>query len=476
MSVERPNILWICTDQQRYDSLGCYGNDHVDTDALNRFADSGVRFERAYCQNPVCTPSRASFLTGRYPRTTRCRQNGQPIPEGEVMLPRLLSEVGYTTGLVGKLHVSPTASDPAVKEPARRVNDGYGAFEWSPGPGSGQENAYTRWLAGQGVEYDPEPLSETNHVRETLSAEYHHTTWCADRASEFIETAGDSPWFYSVNMYDPHPAYEAPPEYLDRYRSRLDDLPAPNYVEGELTDKPQFQLAKHEGTNNRGGPPYAELDEAEHQLIRAAYFAMCDLIDDAVDEILTTLERTGQREETFVVFSSDHGTMLGDHGMYAKGPYFYEGAVRVPLVVDGPDVEGGRTVSEVVELVDLAPSLLEAAGEPAHPGMQGESLWSLLQAEGARTKETAYCEFYNASTQHTGPKAYATMVRDDRYKLVRVHGEESGELYDLRVDPDESVNRWDSPEYRGQRNRLLLTLADRMAATADPLPERKAPW
>jgi arylsulfatase len=473
---DRPNVLWITTDQQRFDTLGCYGNDVVDTPALDALAETGTLFERAYCQNPVCGPSRGSMLTGRYPRTTRLRQNGQPIPEREALLPRLLADAGYNTGLAGKLHLSPAGGPRETQEPFRRVHDGYGAVDYSHGHGGGQMNAHARWLARRGVAYDPTPTPESEYVEETLPAEYHQTTWCAERAVDFIETAGEEPWLYSVNIFDPHPQFDAPAEYLDRYRGRLDDLPEPNYAEGELADKPGWQRDKHRGTNNRGGPAYVDLDREDHLMIRAAYLAGCDLVDDAVATMLAALEETGQREDTLVVFTSDHGEMLGDHGMYVKGPYFYEPAVRVPLVVDGPGVESGR-VEDVVELVDLAPTLLVAAGEDPHPGMQGESLWPHLAGEGTREKDSAYCEFYNSSTQHTGPTAYATMLRTDRYKLVATHdADEPGELYDLATDPEETTNRWDDPDYLDVKARLLDRLAGRMARTADPLPERQSPW
>jgi choline-sulfatase len=476
MPADRPNVLWICTDQQRFDTLGCYGNDVVDTPTLDALASSGACFERAYCQNPVCSPSRGSMLTGRYPRTTGLRQNGQPVPDSEVFLPRLLAEAGYRTGLAGKLHVSPAGGPRETQEPVRRVRDGYGAVDYSHGPGVDQENDYGRWLAGQGIEYETTPTPESAHVAETVPTEYHQTTWCADRAVEFIRAAGEEPWLYSLNIFDPHPPFDAPAEYLDRYRDRLDDLPEPNYVEGELADKPVWQRDKHEGTNNRGGPAHVELDREDHLMIRAAYYAMCDLIDDAVGTVLDALDHTGQREDTLVVFTSDHGTMLGDHGLYVKGPYFYEGAVRVPLLVSGPGVES-RRVEDVVELVDVAPTLLEAAGEPVHPGMQGESLWPHLSGDGVRETDSAYCEFYNASTQHTDPKAYATMLRTDRHKLVAVHDpDQPGELYDLRADPEETENLWADPDYLDVKARLLDRLAERMARTADPLPERQSPW
>lgn len=148
--MRRPNILWICTDQQRWDTLGCYGNPFVETPNLDRLAAQGTVFEYAYSQSPVCTPSRASFLTGRYPRTTRCRQNGQDIPGDEILVTSILAKNGYTCGLAGKLHLS--ACEPRVcPDMERRIDDGYKEFHWSHDPSGGWDlgNEYWAWLASR---------------------------------------------------------------------------------------------------------------------------------------------------------------------------------------------------------------------------------------------------------------------------------------------------------------------------------------
>jgi len=477
MTDQPPNVLWICTDEQRFDTLGCYGNEFVETPRLDELASTGIQFERAYCQNPVCTPSRASFLTGRYPRTTRCRQNGQPLPRDETLLPHVFAENDYRTGFSGKLHVSPHYPDASIdeREPFRPCNHGYEVRNWShnisPHPG----NQYLQWLREQGKEYSTTPRPESDQIVDGMSPEYHQTTWCADRAVDFMEQYNDEPWFFSVNIFDPHPAFHAPEGYLDRYD--LDEIPLPNLEDGELDDKPVFQRDKYLGNHNRDDYIYTDLDDADHRAIRAAYWAMCDLIDEAVGEMLDALERTGQREETIIVFTSDHGEMLGDHGLYKKGPYFYEPAVRVPLLLDAPTISGGDSVSDIVELVDLAPTLLDMAEIDRPAGLQGESLRPLFDSGNSeRQKSSAYCEFYNSNTHHVDPKGYATMLRTDRYKFVAVHGRDEGELYDLADDPTETENRWNDPDYREVKTRLFSELADRMARTVDPLPERAGPW
>ena len=485
--MRQPNILWICSDQQRFDTLGCYGNAFVHTPNLDRLANEGVLFEYAFSQSPVCTPSRACFLTGRYRRTTRTRQNGQCIPEDEVLVTRLLNEAGYTCGLSGKLHLS--ACNPSFcKHTERRINDGYSVFHWShhPSPSWGTSD-YEHWLREKGMEYAGEPFGDSERARTSVPEQYHQTTWCVQKAINFIEElparTEDRPWLFSVNTFDPHHPFDPPKEYLERYLDRLDDIPLPNYAEGELDDKPVFQQIDHRGPYGSGAKKMAaeapRIPDREHRLVRAAYWAMCDLIDAQVGRLLGALEDTGQRENTIVIFMSDHGEMLGDHGIYCKGPYFYEPAVRVPLIVSWPGVIlQGRRSRALVELCDLAPTLLDAAGLERHPGMQGRSLWPLLagDADLHGHRDDVYCEYYNAMTGHTDPPAHLTMVRTRRHKLVVTHGMEPGELYDLDADPQERRNLWDDAGHVSVRMEMLNRLCDRMAWTVDPLPERVAPW
>ena len=474
----RPNVLWICTDQQRYDTLGCYGNDAVRTPNIDRLAGRGVRFDRCFSQSPVCTPSRASFLTGRYPRTTRCRQNGQAMPADEVLVTKLLADAGYTCGLSGKLHIAPCNPSvcPSV-EP--RIADGYSLFHWSHHPmPDWPTNEYLRWLHEKGARFETPKLNGSRYVEHGMPAELNQTTWCAQMAINFIEASAgfDTPWLFSVNMFDPHHPFDPPADYIQRYLDKLEDVPLPNYVLGELADKPEFQRRDHLGAYDRPGWfAYPDMAPDDHRLIRAAYWAMCDLIDEQVGRMLDALERTGQLDNTLVIFTSDHGEMLGDHGIYLKGAYFYEPAIRVPLIVAGPGVAQGQTSDALVELMDLAPTLLDAVGEPRHPGMQARSLWPLLtsQSDLNSHRDDVYCEYYNP---HTFKRAQMTMVRTDRHKIAVCHGLRTGELYDLVADPNETRNLWNDAEYAGVKAEMIERVMDRMAWTVDPLPERTAFW
>jgi choline-sulfatase len=479
-----PNILWICTDQQRFDTLGCHGNTFVRTPNIDRLAADGVLFENAFCQSPVCSPSRGSFLTGRYPRTTRLRQNGQDIPPDEKLVTRLLADSGYVCGLAGKLHLS--ACRP-IEHPLgeRRIDDGYQVFHWSHHPDRYDPkfdhlaNQYSQWLAGQGKAYATTPSEISSHVRIGMPEELHHTKWCADRAIDFMRAAPkyERPWLFSVNIFDPHHPFEPPAEYLQRYLDRLDEISLPDHIEGELADRPIWQQIDHNGAYAGGFMAYTKMSPRDHRAVRAAYWAMCDLIDVHVGRTLAALEESGQRDNTIVIFMSDHGEMLGDHGIYLKGPYFYEELIHVPLILRWPgQLQAGQRISALTELIDLAPTLLDAAGAERYPGMQGHSLLPLLRGEpGAFKRDDIYCEFYNANFSYR-PGAHTTMIRNERYKLAVAHGQPTGELYDLQNDPHEHCNVWSDPANLQTRAELLQKLCDRMAFTADSLPARTSPW
>ncbi|MCA9087924.1 MAG: sulfatase-like hydrolase/transferase [Planctomycetaceae bacterium] len=470
-----PNILWICTDQQRFNTISALGNTQIRTPHIDQLAEQGVAFTQAYCQSPVCTPSRASFLTGRYPRTTRCRQNGQQIPADERLLPRILADHGYRCGLSGKLHLASCANGRVEQ----RIDDGYEVFHWSHHPQPDwPENAYTQWLAKQGVTWEELYQGpQQGHVKEGIPTKYHQTTWCAEMAIEFMRKQQTSaqPWLFSVNMFAPHHPFDPPAEYLARYRP--EEMPLPKWRDGELDDKPRYQKLDHEWAHNQpGGMHVAEITPRESQQITAAYYAMIEHIDDQVGRMVDTLRETGQLENTIVIFMSDHGEMLGDHGLYLKGPHFYDEAVHVPLVMSWPGHFLQSTHREAfVELTDLAPTLLDCCELEIEPQIQGRSFRSLLCDAAApdEFRPDVYCEYTNSWTHH---RSYGSMLRTATHKLVVYHGTDDGELYDLVNDPDEFANLWNDSSHQMTKLNLMKRLFDRSMFTLDPLPTRLGPF
>ncbi len=473
MNSSPPNLLWICSDQQRYDTIRALGNSLVNTPNIDRIIENGVTFTHAYCQSPVCTPSRASFLTGRYPRTTRCRQNGQTIPEDERLLPRILKDHGYRCGLSGKLHLS-SCSDGKVEQ---RIDDGYDVFHWSHHPQPDwPENAYQQWLKSKGVRWEElYSAPEVGYVKLGVPAEFHQTTWCAEMAIDFIHENQNRPWMFSVNMFDPHHAFDPPQEYLDRYDPA--QMPVPKSSPGELDFKTSYQQLDHIWAHNtEGGMRVDKITQEESQRITAAYYAMVELIDDQVGRMLQALEETGQLENTIVVFMSDHGEMLGDHGIYLKGPHFYEEAVHVPLTIQWPkQFRNGLKSDAFVELVDLVPTFFDAMGIPIEPQIQGKSLFSICtgEADPSHHRDAVYCEYTNSWTHH---RSYGTMYRTRTHKLVVYHGIPEGELYDLETDPDEFRNLWDDPASLEVKLELMKQSFDASVLTMDPMPPRLGPF
>jgi arylsulfatase A-like enzyme len=475
------NILWICSDQQRFDSLGCYGNPYVKTPNIDALATEGVLFENAYAQNPVCSPSRSSFLTGRYPHNTGCRQNGQPIHSSERPVSKILHDDGYTCGLSGKYHIMPAAPY-KFKQSENRIDDGYDVFYWAHGHAPKHPaNQYQLWLKEIGVPYKVQETPFCKWIDEGMEASHHETTWCADRAISYIDYCSqfDMPWLFSVNFFDPHCPFDPPMEFLNRYLEMLDDLPLPNYVEGELLKKPAYQSVIHkfcEQDKNKNIKELrpAELTDLEHRYIKAAYYAMIDLIDVQVGRMVDHLKKIGQYENTLIIYMSDHGEMLGDHGTYYKSMCLYEGAVHVPLIFHCPKYLKSHRNSGNIELLHIAPTLLEAAGLEPEVGMQSTSIWKQMCQGEEIADEDVMTEYYNSLVCNFGTSRdnFTTMVRSKNHKISLCHGSGEGELYDLQADPTETVNLFDDPAYRDVKIDMLIRLCNKMAWSTDPLPEK----
>ncbi|MCC6165912.1 MAG: sulfatase-like hydrolase/transferase, partial [Caldilineaceae bacterium] len=294
----RPNILWICTDQQRWDTIHSLGNPHIHTPNIDRLVREGVAFTHATCQSPICTPSRASFLTGLYPSSVHGCMNGNDVwDEAAPLVTKRLKDVGYDCALAGKFHLAGAA----YRLEPRPQDDGYRVFDWSHDPNDRWPagHAYADWVRGQGYS-----LADLHKSPDGIPAALHQTTWCADRAIAFMAAPHSTPWLMSVNIFDPHAPFNPPKEYLDRYNPET--LPGPYFQESDLAAQ-----AKLAGVDFQNPPRRPQ--EFNARWVQAAYYAMIKLIDDQVGRMLDALEETGQRDNTVVIFMSDHGEMLGDH-------------------------------------------------------------------------------------------------------------------------------------------------------------------
>lgn len=472
LAEKRPNILWYCTDQQRWDTISAWGNRHIRTPNLDRLAQKGVSFRRCYSQSPICTPSRASFLTGRYPATHHAHRNGQArFPASEVLVTKVFADAGYDCGLVGKLHLT------AVSHGEVRTDDGFALFAWSHMPRSENplKNAYADWLRDEkGI--DPHALyrDHPTFCGAGVPAELHQTTWCSEKAIEFInQSRGDRPWMLSVNPFAPHPPFDPPPEYLSRIDPET--LPFPVTGKGDAEHQRQFRdvaLQRRDTVDVFGPPPNRHgakpvdpwtgrvtsppEDSFDARYVKAAYYAQIEHIDHEFGRIIDALATSGQLDNTIVIFTSDHGELLGDHGLILKGCRFYESLVHVPLIVSWPArFKGGLDSTALVELVDLAPTLLDACGLPVPATMQGASLVPI--ASGAspadRHKPIVISEYNDAIGGQ--PPSHGTMAFDGRFKSCVYDAVDRAEIYDLETDPDESRDLFDSMD-PDLRSRILL--------------------
>ena len=492
MKNKQPNILWYCSDQQRYDTIRALGQKHIDTPMLDELCASGVAFSQAYTQSQICTPARTSFLTGRYPASHHVYRNGNAwFPSHEKLVTRLFADAGYDCGLVGKLHLT------AAKYYEKRPDDGYRSFLWShhPHPDFAHGHDYENWLRHE-MKVDPVELYAPHNqfCGPGVPAKYHQTTWVSEMAIRFITEQRDKPWLLSLNPFDPHAPFDAPPEYLAKIN--MQDLPMPLFRPTDIERQKDFAAIDQQ--TKIAIDPYLRQKsqvalEKEHDLvasaapdsydaleIKANYYAMIMLIDDQLRRIVDVLRDTNQLENTIIVYMSDHGELLGDHGLILKGCRFFEGLVHIPMIFSWPQQWQSNLQSQaLVESVDVAPTLLEAAGLEVPRYMQGKSLHSLLKGQAPQHahKKHVISEFKDSigGPQHSD-HSHGSMVFDGQFKSVVYHGHRIGELYDLKNDPGDFNNLWDVADAQSLKLDRLKYHMDAMMATISAGPERNVAY
>ena len=462
---ERPNILWYCTDQQRFDTIGALGNPYVRTPVVDDLVAKGVAFTHTYCQSPICTPSRSSFMSGLYPSKVHNTRNGNDtFPSWPPVITKLIADAGYTCGLVGKFHLQSSG-----KRTEPRIDDGFSYWKFSHAPRDDWKEGhdYANWVRAQG--------GDLNALRESddrVPAELHQTTWGSEKSIDFIRQKHDRPWLLNVNIYDPHPPFVPPRAYADKFDPI--DMPGPHFMDSDL--EAQAKLAECDFQDEIRTPLEHDAKGAQ-----ARYYAMIALIDDQFARILAALDETGQRDNTVIIFTSDHGEALGDHGLMYKGCRFYEGLVRVPLIFSWPTRFAQNTQNDaLVELLDLSATLLDLAGVEAPEYLQGISLTSLLKgvSDDQNHRSFVRSEYFDALDPHftRGTGTFATMHRTRQHKLCVYHGKSVGELFDLEADPWEHNNLWDNAAHSTIKNQLLADSFDaHVLLTTDVGSKRIAP-
>ena len=375
----------------------------------------------------------------------------------------MMRDNGYVCGLTGKLHLT---SSSAKDHQELRADDGYSYFEWSH---MGYDlwdkgvNNYMDWLEEKGVDWHamykapvidwPPKSNYPIPARiQSMPDELHQTTWCVEKAMEFITQSVsedvERPWCISINPFAPHPPFDPPQSFKDRLK--IEDMPLPLWKEGELDNKPQSQKDSYYiGAQSGMVRSAVGLTKEEKQENTLEYYALVEHLDYQLGRLIDYLEETGQRERTIIMFMSDHGECLGDHGLYWKGGFFYECNVHVPLIFSCPGlIKEGLRSNALVELMDVAPTVLELTGIPVPQYMQAKSLASILKGESdpSHHKDCVYAEYYYSALLSN--KVYPAMCFDVGYKIIGHDGDPISEFYDLQEDPCEYDNLWGKEEYQ----------------------------
>ncbi len=487
MAAGRPNILLISSDQQHYSTLGAV-NDRISTPALDRLCAEGMRFDRAYCPNPTCTPTRASMITGMYPSQHGAWTLGTKLFEDVPTIGEYLGRSGYFTTLIGKAHFQPMTSEPGMESieclPKLRDLDFWRGFH---GPWYGFEHVetarmhtteaqvgahYAIWMEENGLanwqdyfEDDPPNPEKKKRLQANrtweLPEQYHYNCWTAERTIAQIERAAaeDKPFFAWSSFHDPHPDYVVPEPWASMYDPS-------DMVPGELTPgehdrnpihfrKTQEEdhewwlaLQEEEGFYIHGGHSHVKSAE-EIRKDMACYYGMVSFMDQQIGRILDALDRLGMADNTLVVFTSDHGHFLGQHGLTVKPLHHYEDMLRVPFIVRYPGKTPAGGASDAIQnLVDLPQTFLAAAGldQPgAMTGVNQLETWS----GGAAARTWSITENHHAKRFHM--RTYI----NQRYKITVYREGDDGELFDLVEDPGEICNLWHGPEAKELKSQMM---------------------
>jgi arylsulfatase A-like enzyme len=496
MMADIRNILFIMADQLRWDYLSCYGNPHLKTPNIDRLAERGVRFDRAFVQSPVCGPSRASFYTGRTVFSHGSTWNRVPLPIGEYTIGDYLRPTGVRCAVVGKTHMTPDPDlsgrfglTPGTELGVLLGEPGFEPFERDDGIHPDEmvrakpEITYNSWLRRQGYggenpwhDYansaegpSGEILSgwslRNSNLPSRVAEEHSETAYMTDRALDFIEETGDRPWLLHLSFIKPHWPYMAPAPYHDMFgpehfpplrRSQLEwENPHPVY-------RAFMKMSVSRTFATQG----------VRETVLPAYMGLIRQIDDHLGRLFNVLEKRGLMDVTMIVFTSDHGDYLGDHWLGEK-EMFHDCAMRVPLIVYDPRPEAngarGAVSDDFVEAIDLLPTFLDAMGvdAPTHR-LEGRSLGPILAGRRPkRRRDHAFSEidygFYAAAETLDVPleQARGYALRTERWKYVHFKGFRP-QLFDLREDPDEFRDLGAEPSLTHVRQELQLRLLERL--------------
>jgi len=521
---KRPNFLFIITDQHRADHLGCYGNRIVQTPNIDGIAANGTRWDKFYVANPICMPNRASIMTGRMCSVHGARHNGIPLSKNHTTFVELLRDAGYSTGLIGKSHLQSFTGLPATNKfaaeagkstPSANLRDAYKDNRHGPeydlevvpkwdapladrkdGDFYGFDHVeiaadhadrasgdYLLWAKAQRGDFDtlvgPENALPDNRIsapqawRTAVPEELYSTSWIADRSSNWLaeQADQDAPFFLQMSFPDPHHPFTPPGRYWDMYAPDEMELPA-SFGKSDLPPIRAMKEAMELGTDPRDNQNPFAVSEDEARAIIALTYGMITMVDDAIGRVLRQLDDLGLAENTVVIFTSDHGDYMGDHGLMLKLLLHYQGLIRVPFIWHDPTRPASAVLKgDLGSSIDISATILARAGIQPYNGLQGRDLMGTAPPAAILVEEDSQ----RTMTGFDRPQRIRTLVTD-QYRMSLRQGEDWNELYDLEKDPLELRNLYDDPEIRPVRQALSELMLDRTIELQDraPLPAYRA--
>lgn len=529
--MRQPSFLFITTDQHRADHVGCYGNPQVKTPHIDALAAQGRRFDRFHVATGVCMSNRASLMTGRMPSLHGTRCNGIPLARSATTFVDLLREAGYLTGLVGKCHLQNMTDMPpeaprdpvpegkqsppehladAVKdrwheggydmELLRRWRDdlshrvatpyyGFDHVDLATMHADLVEADYARWLQSQVGDIDqvrgaknalPDPRYSAPQAWRTRVPEHQYpSAWVGDRADDFLQKAADSgqPFFLHCSFPDPHHPFTPPGKYWDMYDPDQMKLPDSFYLDvgGSFAPVAALHNERAEGRGRITSTVGFAATEREAKEALALTYGMITMIDDVVGRVLSRLKALDLDNNTVVIFTSDHGDFMGDHGLLLKSALHYQSLVRVPFIWTEPQSadmpQRGQSTQALASTVDIATTILSRAGLAPYYGIQGVDLGPAMQGQSLPGRRAVLIEEDgHAPTFGLKVPVRARSVIDERYRLTIYDQKGWVELYDLREDPHELRNLIDDPTHAAVRARMFETLARELMLADDRSP------
>jgi choline-sulfatase len=444
LSTDRPNIVFILSDQHASNVLGCYGDDIVQTPNLDRLAAEGVVFENTYTPSPICVPARMSLLTGRYPYRQSCWTNSDALNSDIPTTAHALGAVGYHPTLIGRMHaIGPDQLHGyARREIGDHITDWYGGFAYSLGVLDKAQRPFKESLVKSGPGQMSYELVDREVTKNSLAY--------LDEIAEKRKNGNNAPFSLNVGYMLPHQPYVADPEIYKLYEGKV--------------PPPKLSRPEEEGDDTylawwRAQTGLNEVSEEDEIRARTAYYALVDTMDREIGKVLDKLEELDLLENTLIIYSSDHGDQLGERDLWWKQT-FYDESAKVPLIMKwAGELKSGERRDQIANLVDVSATLVDAGGHAPLPGIDGKSLLPVARDGDAEWSDTTYSEYCTDGllAWSGGRVLQSRMIRQGQWKFNYYHGCPS-QLFDLKNDPNEMRNLADDSNHQEIKNKLEAQL------------------